>query len=859
MFLVGLSLAAARVAQSAPPRYALLDLGSVLPAAINNRGQIAGNEVSGSAGGIRPLYRAVLWENGRKTDLGTLPLLSHLNRPFNGQTTVATGINDRGQVVGYATVGADEIFVDVYHAWVWEDGRMTDLGALTADRSSYAWDINNDGRIVGASENARRRLTTVLWQHGLFTDLGIDFDGDLTDEGYGINDVGQVVGYVYSPGGTTLNTVPYLWENGQARGLGAFSGTEGFNNRANAINNRGQVVGASRLDTFGYHAFLWENGELRDLGTQGSLTSEAVDINDLSQVVGFFRNNSSSDNVGAFLWEAGGMTDLRQLISPDRIWQFTEARGINNAGQIVGLGRSVSDEPRGFLLTPTASLRADVSLAVTDTPDPARAGRSLTYTFSVRNQGPDPASGVIVTCRVPTGTEFVSVDSSQGIGFRVEDAVTINLGDLAVGAGATATLIVSPTAPGNVSLAAQVAANEPDPVPANNAVTAQTEVGPPQADLAIALDDTPDPVRAGQSLTYAFSVTNNGPDTVADGRLSLSLPPGVAFVSAQSSQGTSSQAGDTVTFALGSLASGSSMTGTVVVTPPARGTLTATARVTSGATDLVASNDAASVSTTVTNVSVDLALAASATPDPARVGQSLTYRFTVRNRGLDPVPGVTVIDRLPEGVEFVSATPRFSRAGQEITLALGDLGGGASVEGTIVVRPTAGGVITHTAHLGETAADTDPSNNTVTLRTSVIRASGPDLTGAWGRINYVRRRQGRRLVSQLVGRFTVRNIGNQSATRTLARFYLSSDRTLDAADLVAYQVEVPRLRAWQIWVRRQGRRQFPTIFRFNVPGGPGRGSAVQGKYVILVVDPAPPNLVPEANEENNIHVSAPLP
>ena len=56
----------------------------------------------------------------------------------------------------------------------------------------------------------------------------------------------------------------------------------------------------------------------------------------------------------------------------------------------------------------TVSLAADVSIAMTDAPDPVNAGASLTYTVTVNNLGPDPATNVVVTDTLPAAVSYIS-------------------------------------------------------------------------------------------------------------------------------------------------------------------------------------------------------------------------------------------------------------------------------------------------------------------------------------------------------------------------------------------------------------------------------------------------------------------
>jgi uncharacterized repeat protein (TIGR01451 family) len=95
------------------------------------------------------------------------------------------------------------------------------------------------------------------------------------------------------------------------------------------------------------------------------------------------------------------------------------------------------------------------------------------------------------------------------------------------------------------------------------------------ADLALSITDTPDPVTAGKNLTYKYIVTNNGPDTATIVTLISSLPTNVSIVSLPSScSGTGP-----ITCDLGSIASGTTVSADVVVTPTSVGTIDITARV----------------------------------------------------------------------------------------------------------------------------------------------------------------------------------------------------------------------------------------------------------------------------------------
>ena len=135
--------------------------------------------------------------------------------------------------------------------------------------------------------------------------------------------------------------------SGQARWVITDLGTLGGGySRANAVNERGQVVGASYTKRGLLHAFLWQHGKIVDLGTLGGLKSEALALNGRSQVVGW--SSTSAGRQHAVLWENGKLVDLGKsgmLVS--------RAVAINESGQAIG-GRMI----RGSNYEQNSALRA---------------------------------------------------------------------------------------------------------------------------------------------------------------------------------------------------------------------------------------------------------------------------------------------------------------------------------------------------------------------------------------------------------------------------------------------------------------------------------------------------------------------
>jgi probable HAF family extracellular repeat protein len=191
----------------------------------------------------------------------------------------------------------------VEHAFLWESGKMTDLGSLGGIKS-WAVAINEEDQIVG--ESLTRRLNpdrhAFLWQTGKMTDLSTL--GGRDSDAVSINNSGQIVGYSQTgePEGVWH---ALLWENGTMHDLGA-PGGKGTWSTARAINNRGQVIieGNTSVDAEshpqGRRAFVWQSETTIDLPTLGGKESHPSAINDRGQIVG--TSTTRDDVTHAVLW-----------------------------------------------------------------------------------------------------------------------------------------------------------------------------------------------------------------------------------------------------------------------------------------------------------------------------------------------------------------------------------------------------------------------------------------------------------------------------------------------------------------------------------------------------------------------------
>jgi probable HAF family extracellular repeat protein len=215
---------------------------------------------------------------------------------------------------------------------------------------------NNDGAFVGWHGPANTRLAFLSRGPGQFTELGTL--GGERSLAQAVNNSGQIVG-VAETGATPAELAAgaaaeeaFLYENGQMIGIGTLGGATSV---ARAINEQGTIVGDSTLQIGNgeFHVFVYDSvGGMRDIGQPG-FNSVAHDVNDFGVVVGQQYDPLGIVPPKAFLYdEIMGLRFLDNLLLGAEGWQnFTAATGINNRGQIVGVG-IFAGETQIFLATP---------------------------------------------------------------------------------------------------------------------------------------------------------------------------------------------------------------------------------------------------------------------------------------------------------------------------------------------------------------------------------------------------------------------------------------------------------------------------------------------------------------------------
>lgn len=255
------------------------------------------------------------------------------------------------------------------------------------------------------------------------------------------------------------------------------------------------------------------------------------------------------------------------------------------------------------------------------------------------------------------------------------------------------------------------------------------------ADLAIAQTASATLVPFGDNVTLTITAVNHGPDVARNLTIADALPPALTLVSASSSNGSCSTLRG-LSCNLSSLNSGAQATVTLVARAAAAGRIVNTATLSSRITgDPNPANNAASAELLICEpgapcTGADLSVQKTVTPNPAAVGQNLTYNIIVSNAGPGAATGVQLSDPLPAGVELVSTSAAPSghcNPGNPVACSLPDLASGGSATVTLVVKPSAAGPLSNSATVSATSADPDLANNTGTAVVTVLSdADAPD-------------------------------------------------------------------------------------------------------------------------------------
>jgi len=354
---------------------------------------------------------------------------------------------------------------------------------------------------------------------------------------------------------------------------------------------------------------------------------------------------------------------------------------------------------------------ADVKITKTVSNTSPDFGESVVFYITVTNLGPDTATVVRTVDGLPAGLVYQSHVASAGVYFPEFYVWTVD--SLAPGASETLNLTALVNSTGELINTVSVTATEYDPDMTNNYAAAALN-GRALADIGVQKTVLLTPINNGQSTNFTVIVTNNGPNDATGVALTDILPAALTLISATPSQGTFTGGVWTV----GNLANGASATLVLEVLANAAGIFTNYVNASADQYDPIISNNNATAVLTV-NPSADVSVTKTVSNSAPNFGDQITFYVTVMNNGPDNATGVTLTERLPAGLVYVS---HVISQGVCYPLAciwiVGDLapGSSATLNFTVLVNTT-GDVVNRVLAVGE-EFDPYPENNTaeVTVR-----------------------------------------------------------------------------------------------------------------------------------------------
>lgn len=422
----------------------------------------------------------------------------------------------------------------------------------------------------------------------------------------------------------------------------------------------------------------------------------------------------------SFTPTGGGGADFTRVGAIE--FEITGAANVNGAANLVGaIGPTIRTADFSNFAT------ADLRLAMTADNASPGVGQNVTFTLTVNNDGPDAASGVAVQNLLPAGMTYVSNTPSQGTFNPATGIWTV--GTIANAGVSTLGIVATVKTAGALTNTAEISASDqfdPDSTPGNGVVgeddLASVTIASLLADLSLTKtvsDTTPGP---GDQVTFVVTVSNAGPSGATGVQVTDPLPAGLVLVNRTQSQGSFAAGIWTV----GAIDNGANATMTTIARVETVGSYTNTAQVSASdqpdpnstpGNSVATEDDQASV--TITVVSADLSLTKTASNATPNVGTNVTFNVTVRNDGPNPTTGVTVLDRLPTGMSFVSASSNPAAPGggyDPVTgiWTIGSLAVGAQTTLQLVATPNVAGPLTNTAEVATSdLADPDstPGNN----------------------------------------------------------------------------------------------------------------------------------------------------
>ena len=458
-----------------------------------------------------------------------------------------------------------------------------------------------------------------------------------------------------------------------------------------------------------------------------------------------FNSNGGVWIVGDVLAGASRTIAINVLLDPARqnplaaisnIAQITAADQFDN-DSTPGNNLSTEDDQDSVSITPA---RADLSLVKTALNPNADVGEEISFTITVRNDGPDPSGSFVVADPIPARASFVRAETPTGTTYDPGNQQW-TVDSLTSGQTRTLTLVLRSTASGSINNVAQIiSASLPDPdsTPGNGVAAEDDQddasVDAEQIDLSLSKQVDITTPRTGETFRYTITVTNSGPDTATNIVVGETLPETITLVANDPETGSfvtsnrrwtiPSLAPNTSTRLFLDARIAASAINDLTPGDPVNTGLVNTAEILSvdqSDVDSTPGNnldgeddqDSASVRVLIADVSVEKN---TLTPAP-NAGDTARFEVIVRNDGPDAATNLVVRDLLPAGLTYRSDSQSDAASDYAPTTGLWtipSLAAGQSVRLQINADVSTSGTFTNTAELialDQDDPDSRPDNN----------------------------------------------------------------------------------------------------------------------------------------------------
>ena len=345
---------------------------------------------------------------------------------------------------------------------------------------------------------------------------------------------------------------------------------------------------------------------------------------------------------------------------------------------------------------------------------------TITFTITVRNNGPCDATNVTVTEKLDSHLKLIKNVTTDGY-YNVTKGVWY-IGDLAKGDWAQLEIYARVTSIGNITNAVNVTSTENDTNKSNNNASIPNITAEPIVDLRInkTVNVLGTEVNVTDIIKFTITVFNDGPCDAVNVYVYEPLSDCLRIVSNTTGNNTSTrQWYDGYTWFIGNLTNGTNTTLTIEARVAYSGIIENYVNVTCNYTDIDPTNNEDQITPLTAVTKVDLAInkTVNVTTGVVNVGDWVEFNITAYNNGPCNASGVYVLEALDFshlGFDYKAVVPAGTTY-DGYTWYIGHMDAGTNLTLTISARVTEYGNFSNYVEIFGFDEDTNTSNNNATL------------------------------------------------------------------------------------------------------------------------------------------------